>query len=292
MAYRLVKGQFFLFVDNGRRTGYQPDGDSVRFKPNNPQLLKNVGGRSAKLNPRGLVQLRFEGIDALEIHYKDSWQAPEHAEGARDYLLKDLLGFAQVEYTGNRNLTVKSAQPHPQPGYILTRNIDPYGRPVAFVFAGSPNGADGSEPWLKLPLLNRSANAKLMGAGLLYPAYYTGLPTDLRDRLTELATQAYNGNRGLWPDDRTLKGVQVRTGADLKRLAIWPKLFRRLTEYFDGGASGLAKFDQWLRADRTRDDALWIVPRAEQANLHDVVAVSGQTVKMRYCPEELIIVPR
>jgi hypothetical protein len=37
---------------------------------------------------------------------------------------------------------------------------------------------------------------------------------------------------------------------------MWPKLFRRLAEYFASGNVGLSGFDAWIREDIvTRDDA-------------------------------------
>jgi len=86
-------------------------------------------------------------------------------------------------------------------GYILTRAIDPYHRPVAFVFTGNSPESDGSEVFCDVARLNQSANANLMARGWAYPAYYThrhnegGLPVDLRDRLTALADSAYASSR-------------------------------------------------------------------------------------------------
>jgi endonuclease YncB( thermonuclease family) len=291
MPYRLVKGEFHLFYQGQKFVGAQPDGDSIWFKPNQAKRLKGLGGRDADLNAGGFAQLRVEAIDALELHYKGAHQESGHGIAARDFTVSS-LGFKSVTYSGGGGLSVKSASPHPRPGYILTKAVDPYGRPVSFVFAGATARADGADVFLDVPLLDTSLNAKLAKSGQAYPAFYTGLPVDLRRRVAQLAATAKNGKKGIWPDDRTRKGATVSGLAGLEKQVLWPKLFRRLVSYFKDGHAGLSKWDGWLRADTTRDDALWIVSSAELGNLHDVVEVSGNKVSMNHAPEDLIIVPR
>lgn len=293
MAYRLVKGEFHLFYEKEKRVGSQPDGDSVWFRPNKAKYLRRLGDpeRNAQYNKGGFCQLRFEAIDALELHYKGAHQEFSAASGARGFTLKQ-LGFQQVEYSGGAGLSVKLAAPHPRPGYILTKSIDPYGRPVSFVFAGATNRADGGEVFLSAAWTAESVNAKLAKSGNAYPAFYTGLPTDLRNRVLGLANSARKAKSGLWPKDDTIKGATIANLTGLELLTIWPKLFRRLVSYFKDGNHGLANLDNWLRADPERDDQLWIISQAELANMHDVLRVSGNKLSMKYRPDDLIIVPR
>lgn len=61
MPLRMITGQF-------RVLGTQPDGDSVRFYPDDPDAWSKTGVR-ARVNPSGGVQLRLDAIDALETHY-------------------------------------------------------------------------------------------------------------------------------------------------------------------------------------------------------------------------------
>jgi endonuclease YncB( thermonuclease family) len=266
------------------------------FKPAVPKHLEDIGGRDAEFNAGGFAQLRFEGIDALELHYGPTYhQAEAPALAARDFLLSK-ADFDDVEFTDS-GLTVRSSSPESINGHILTRGIDPYGRPVAFVYTGQPPAASGSEAWLDVPRLNRSINAKLMAEGHAYPAYYTernghgGLPWDLRERLTKLA-QAAQG-KGLWPADVSMQPTSIPGLPQLEKLAIWPKLFRRLVGYFKGTGGGLGGFDAWLRADPDeRDDEVWIIPRGELGRFHNVVKVEGGKIRMLYRPEELVIVPR
>ena len=116
--------------------------------------------------------------------------------------------------------------------------------------------------------------------------------TDLRDRMTALADLAWQQDRGVWALDGSLAGSRVRNASDLETLAIWPKLYRRLFSFFKDGNSSLSDFDGWLRADPDeRDDEIWIIPQAHRGNMHDVVEVSGGSIRMLYWPEELIVVP-
>jgi endonuclease YncB( thermonuclease family) len=291
MSYSLVKGSFHLFYVGKRRVGSRPDGDSLWFRPDNPRLLANVAGRGTKFNPGGCVQLRFEAIDAPELHYEAGNQLMKPSKDARDFLLKE-AGFQSITFSGKNSLTVSTANPHPCQCYILTRSTDPHGRPVSFVFAGRTNQADGSQPWLDAQQCGKSLNAKLAQAGHVYPLFYTGLPTDLRASITKLCTAAQRAGRGVWQRDSTMAGARVARKDDLTRLLQWPKLFRRLWDYFRQGGGSLSGFDAWLRADPGHDDALWIVSRAEKGNIHDTIAVSSGRIAMKYRPEDLVIEPK
>ncbi len=44
MGYRLIQGTFKLYDQGQRHVGSQPDGDSVWFEPDQPDLLRNRGG--------------------------------------------------------------------------------------------------------------------------------------------------------------------------------------------------------------------------------------------------------
>ncbi len=136
----------------------------------------------------------------------------------------------------------------------------------------------------------KSLNAKLIGLGMAYPAYYTGLPVDLRDRITGIAKRAKRRNRGLWKVDVSLSGTRIRDESDLEKAAQWAKLFRRLTSYIKGGNTGLTGFDAWLR-DSGKDDPLWLISRGELGNLHDIFKVNGDDIRMTFSPDDIVVVP-
>ena len=96
--------------------GYEPDGDSVRFIADSPKHFDDLyrGYKIRPSNRDGSVQLRFEGIDAPELHYGPAAQ-PDGAT-ARDWLL-DRLGFTDVIYQPGSTV-VASATPDAIPAVI------------------------------------------------------------------------------------------------------------------------------------------------------------------------------
>ncbi len=289
MPYRLVKGEYQV-------VGAQPDGDSVRFRPSNPDLLKGFPQGDAKITEsgatKGTSQLRMEGLDALELHFLTpaDHQEIKAARRARDVLLMDLLGFQDVQF--NANETATSSVPQTISGYILTNGLDNSRnrRPVSFLFTGSTNRADGSNVFVTPSMLTDSINARLLAAGEAYPLYYDNLPADLRDFLTGLAAQARADGKGLWPADKSLKGIKATSNEQLKKYAFFPKLYRRLKDYFvTTGANSLSGFDAWVRSDPTnRDDTVWILPMRELRHLHSTYKVTGNRIKMLYQQEDLV----
>jgi len=227
MPFKVIVGTFQV-------VNYSPDGDSIRFHPADPKHLKSLSGPPAKINPRGDVQLRIEAIDALETHYQSSGGGNYHqpfdlATQARQRLL-DFAGIKNVVWD-NRGMNVTAADDG-TPGYILARAVEKYGRPIAFVFAGQPPEADGSDVFLDVKRLMDSYNHLALAEGLAYPTYYTGLFVDLRDSLTAATSQARAAKLGIHAHDVTTAGFDVDAIATITDDAvILPKLFRRIIDY-------------------------------------------------------------
>jgi hypothetical protein len=289
MSFRLVKGEYAAI-------GGQPDGDSIRFRPDNEDLLKNFQQGDAEITKsgatQGTCQLRFEGVDALELHYLTpaDHQEINAARRARDFLLFDLLNYEDVQF--NTNETTTSSIPSAIRGYILTNGLDnaQNRRPVSFLFTGATRRRDGSDVFVEPSMLTDTVNASLLTMGEAYPLFYNNLPAVLRDFLTNLATQAWSGGLGLWPADRSLEGIEVNAKDDLQAYVFFPKLYRRLKDYFQQtGANSLSGFDSWIRADPVnRDDTVWIDPLRELRRLHNTYEASNSNIKMLYRPEELV----
>jgi hypothetical protein len=310
MVFRLVEGEVALGYQGQRRVGSQPDGDSVWFKPDNPNHLRDIGGRDASFNGGEFANLRFEGIDALELHYKGGHQLEEPTVRARDFVL-DALGFTSVTFV-NRNdpdeidMTVHDATPETVRAHIFTRAVDPFGRPVAFVFAGTHPRRNGTEFFVEVDEMAQSINAGLMDAGLVYPAYYSsreingvsvgGLPGSIRRILTARKGGAQAQNRGVWAHDASLSGFQANNSDDLDDLAIWPKLYRRMHTFFrDQSVANhtMAAFVQWLQDNASsRDDRVFVLETGEMRNLSDVLNRDGTQLRLIHDPDQLIIVPR
>jgi endonuclease YncB( thermonuclease family) len=205
----------------------------------------------------GTYSVRFDGIDALETHFQNQHQNLEFANAARDLMLRE-VGFDQIDFFPDRPNKVQAAQPHPLPGYILATGIEANGRIVAQVYPGSPDPAltDGDRVFVDDALLDRSVNAALLRAGLAYAELYTTMPFQLIGHMRDLVTQARTAGTGFWPSedigiDNPAKPASV---ADLADLVIFPKLYRRLVDYFTDQHTDLAAFDTWIRAQPDRDD--------------------------------------
>jgi endonuclease YncB( thermonuclease family) len=268
----------------------EPDGDSIRFYPDDSTDWERVPGPNAvRTNAGGGAQLRLDGIDALETHYSPRGGGPLHqpidlAHQARDELVR-WLGFRGIERAGE---TVTAATPEELPGYLLTRGADVYGRCVALIGRGDAPATSATQAMVRVADLRRTANHRLIAAGLAYPTFYLKLFADLRAELTKQARQARTAKKGVWAADRTQKGVDVETLATLTDDAVLlPKLFRRLVDYLainDRDVS-LEGFPAYLEQ---RQDPVFILSTGTYTGFDFVVSVRGQVVKLTTEPEDLV----
>lgn len=298
MPFIVIRGTFHLInrTAGGVETGFEPDGDSIHFKPDNPALLDRLTRLRLpyKLTRIGSVQLRFEGLDALEIHYRpDVGGAETHqprplADEARDFLT-GVLGLNPINYAPPRNVRVKPPVAHDAtPGYILSRSLEVNGRPVSFVFAGVPPVADGSTVELSRVMLRKSVNYRLVRNGHAYPLFYDTLFHDLRATLMAAAQEARVNKRGLWAADRSRRGVTVNNQLSLETDGvIFPKLFRRLTDYLAGGRADLAGFRAWLEA---KGEQVLDLDHCHFTHFDNIVNVEGNVVKLTKLADRIVFV--
>lgn len=283
MPLYVIKGEY-------RIVGSSPDGDSVRFYPDNPDVWTQTGIK-AKPNAQGGVQLRLDAIDALETHYtpphgRRQHQPIELGEGAGKALL-DSLGFADV--ARDENDIVTSATPAKRPGYILTKFADVYGRAVSLIYAGTRPGkaADGSTQQVGVAELRKSVNYQLLAEGWVYPTFYSKLFVDFREALAEAAVTAREKKLGVWAEDATLTGATIRSEKALQdNIVILPKLFRRLAEYLtDADSVDLGGFKKFIE---THGDRIFTVPRGQATGLDTLLATTKTKVTLTLPPEQIV----
>lgn len=290
MPLSLITGEF-------RVLGTQPDGDSVRFYPGDPQAWATTGIR-ARVNPTGGVQLRLDAIDALETHYtppKGTGRLHQPVELGRAATTSLLTRLGITDATVDDQSTVTAATPAVVPGFVLARFADTYGRPVALAYPGTPADsqitvADLGPVQVDVPLLRRSVNHGLLADGLVYPTFYAKLYVDLRAELAAVAVTARQAGLGVWAQDATLAGFTLTSRAQLSQeLVILPKLFRRLAEYLaleaDQTSVDLAQFPAFLAAHA---DQLFTVPDGHATTLDTLTQVTGQTVRLTVPPEQIV----
>ena len=112
MPFTITTGEFA--PEEGR-----PDGDSIRFRPDNPTSLLTLPrrGRAPRVNSRnGTIQLRFEGIDTMESMAADPFASNATASNL------ELCGVPDGKGTAR--------------GHILSSQIGPNGRPICFAYSG------------------------------------------------------------------------------------------------------------------------------------------------------------
>lgn len=275
MPFTLIRGTFHV-------VGYSPDGDSIRFQALNNDLWDTLDGPAVTLNGRDHAQLRLEAIDTLETHFANSHQPTQFALAALSALMVD-LGIDNVIWNASQTM-VQSASDAVD-GYILCRQVEKNHRPVSFAFKGVPAQADGSAVFLDAELLKQSVNYQQLADGMAYPTYYKGLFPDLRAVLTAAAKNARSAGLGLWPADRTELGAEIHGQHSIEEdHVILPKLFRRLTEFLQGGG-GVGGFKQFLD---NMEEEIFIISTGHVTHFDTVIEVDGITVRMLVPPEDII----
>ena len=293
MPFTVVTGTFRVLgrSEAGDPTGFEPDGDSVQFRPADAALLDQltVVDQPVDLTSIGSTQLRMEGIDALELHYAGSHQPRPLADDGRDSLM-DTLALAPITYRQPAGTRVQPPAPNDgQPGWIATRSLDVHGRPVAWVFAGAPPVPDGAELFLDGRLAEASANYAQLAAGSAYPLFYDTLFAALRSVLTDATLGAQQRKDGLWAQDATLSGVDGSTvGALEQGGVIAPKLFRRLVEFHGRTGRDLADFVRWLSDEKP--EQVLDLDDDNFTHLDTLVEVAGSQVRMTKPPHRVVVI--
>jgi len=257
-SYLVMKGDFVII-------GKEPDGDSVRFIADDRDLYRFLH-RAYRIKPSrdGSVQLRFEGVDAPELHYGSAAQ-PLGAE-ARDTLLP-WMGFDNIVYVNDQSTMVKSADPASVPGAILTQAAEANGRPVSYIFLNQQASQLEEGTWVNLQeeLLKATINYRLLTSGMAYYTVYTSTPFVHRQLLREASAAAREAGQGVWQLDTTsdfVLGDQSSIGPNGQ--LILPKLFRRCTDFLKDVARGYqGNLSDWL---------IWISKGSRNEN--DLVAIN------------------
>jgi len=241
-----IKGKFVV-------VGYEPDGDSVRFIADNPSAFDSIY-RSHLIRfgkNDNSVQLRFDGIDAPELHYGAAKQ-PLGAT-ARDRLLK-MMGFTGVQYTGTKATSSKPAGG--VRGAILTAIVETHGRPVSYALSSADASFnDGDVVDVDGALLSKTFNYRMAASGDAYPLLYTSTPKPHRVQMRQAAAAARSANKGVWADDASASFTLIdeTSISPPNGQLIFPKLFRRCTDYLKEvaktGFSG--NVTEWMQSHAT-----------------------------------------
>ncbi|MEV0077409.1 hypothetical protein AB0H58_13460 [Nocardia neocaledoniensis] len=287
MPFLLISGVFVA-------EGAQPDGDSVRFRPDDPTEWDRVPGpHRVKRNAAGAAQLRLDGIDTLETHYTPRHGTRTHqplplAHAAAAELLA-WLGFTGV--VRNEAETVTATDQDTVPGFVLTRGADLHGRCVAFAGRGAAPQESGSEMFVDVALLRLTLNHHQLATGLAYPTFYRSLFPTLRAEFAAVSAAAATAPTplGVWASDVTTTGAAVTSPTSLTDdLVLLPKLFRRLADYLElgDGDLSLAGFPSFLA--QAADRFFILSTGHSTTGLDTITVVEGDTVRLTHPPADLV----
>lgn len=319
---RAPRGAAALALPPGTPPGTQPSMNVSRF-------------RATLLRTKGNAQLRLVGIDAPETHFSPTEgaradfisrhpvaeyrQPGDFADLARAALLAALgvtdlkwgsvfsaqfLQAATVTASGDPGTAVRVTTKFTDtiPGYIVTREVESNGRPVAWVFLGDPGLPDGSTltPEALAERVPRSVNHQLLAAGLVYPFFYVTMENVLRQQLAQavdIAVGAAKRSRrrvNLWSVDRSAKGVAIPDVAAIlpgdgtrpDGALVWPYLFRKVlkTWYQSTGATTTA-IDLntfWVNGNPT------VAVAGDHVRLDSLLTLSGGTLRLTTPPQNIV----
>lgn len=284
MGYRVIFGEYVI-------VGKQPDADSVRFRPDTPDLLDGLEGKPVRVVKDGTAQLRFQGVDAAELHYGGGRQPV--AKYARNVLLY-LMGFGRVRY---QELTVRSVE-NRVTGAILTRGTEVYGRPISYLLRetdlkGLHDGQEIPEDADITPLLRQSLNYRMLEQGMLYYLAYDSMPKAHRELFRNAAAEARRDGLGVWVQDSTSEfTLESSSSIGPDGELIYPKLFRRCTDYLlaRDQENFTGSFTEWLRVASPENDPVGV--RGNMTMFADLVEESGGTVSLREDMLDLVFMER
>jgi endonuclease YncB( thermonuclease family) len=259
--------------------GKSPDGDSIRFRPDSPDLVRTLdNGARARASSDGTFQLRLDGIDAPETHYNAHSQ-PLGAP-ARDALLA-WCGFTDVRWPGDQ---VSASTPAAIPAAVLAKLVDVNGRPVVFLLRDDlpPDGQRVEVP------LAATANAEMLRTGDAYGTFYSSTDPALRDELRALAVAARSASLGVWAADASggfVLASQDSIGPD--GALILPKLFRRCTDYLRS-RNARETLPEWMERQGDQQDDLVSVGGAAEVRFRTLISQAGDRISLDADPLDLV----
>jgi hypothetical protein len=107
--------------------------------------------------------------------------------------------------------------------------------------------------------------------------------------MTKAVKVARKDDRGIWKEDASNKGVIIEPPVNLAELPpIFPKLWRRLETFYNRRSNQTKTAKQFLQSLARGDDRLFTIPDRRSIKLSTALEVSGNKLKLRYKPEEMI----
>jgi endonuclease YncB( thermonuclease family) len=272
--FKVIKGTFHV-------KGYQPDGDSIRFRADNFDhwsFFPNADKDKKR-------QLRIEAIDALETHYEGYHQPMPFAIGALEKLLA-LIDIKNVKYSLSVTNIVDADDE--TPGFIASATMDRFSRPISFIFPNIPDLTDGAVLEAENLPLEKSVNYLLLREGLVYPTFYTTTDPIVLEKFRQATERARIAGRGIWAIDRTSDFTIWDTRTIQYDILILPKLFRRLVGFFDRYQDFKELHDYMVK----QQDDLQLVNNPQPRSLASLMTIKGRRLKLKVPVEDILFSPK
>ncbi len=274
-TYKVIAGTFHV-------KGYAPDGDSIRFKANNPENWRFFKWKNASVADDNKHQLRIEAIDSLETHYEGCRQPRAFALAALERLL-ELLGITEVQY--NMLVTEITKANDGKPGFIVSAGIDGFNRPISFVFDNKSGLTDGMELSAKDIPFEKSINYRLAEEAIVYPTFYTTMEPAVVDTFRQVFVRVKRNRQGLWAIDRTGGFHLWNVSTVMEDVIIMPKLFRRFVSFFKY-RSTMKEFEAFMKDN---NDKLRV--KDVETTFSDILKWRGDYFWLTASPEDIVFYP-
>lgn len=296
------------------------DGDTIKFVPKNPELLKKLPPGKDPKAQFGAYPIRLQGIDTPELHI--SVDRPKllaaklrHAPGAdlpklpkpvHAQPLGDEAGRHLTHLTGFDEFGMRQ-----KAGVVLASETDVYGRLIGYAFV-----VEDAEDLLRTTastiavdkvdaaILKQSLNFAMIADGMAYYTGYSQMPKPHRDLFIEAVHAAQKASAeqkekpSIWKLDKGWKTPvtlldEGSIGPNSGRL-ILPKLYRRCISYLVSVNADdfTGDLHQWMR--KTSEDNADIVEigdrRVPFIKLIDLSGQNNSTVCLNADPLAMVFV--
>lgn len=276
--YKVIAGTFHI-------KGFQPDGDSIRFQATNQANWDFFEWETAADKAAKKKQLRVEAIDALETHYEGYHQPRAFALAALEALL-EMLRIDTVAYS--LSLTQVVSANDGKAGFIASASVDPFGRPVSYVFPKNAKLTDGAVMDSSELPIDDSVNFQLAREGLVYPTFYTTTDRVFAEKIRAVVARARATKRGIWSIDRTSDFTLLDIRTLQEDNLVMPKLFRRLVGFYER----YTDFDQLEGYMKKQRDNLVLWDGTKKKSLADLMTFEGRRLRMTTPVEDILFSPK
>ena len=159
---------------------------------------------------------------------------------------------------------------------------------MSYIFPKSAKLTDGAVMDSETLPIEDSLNFQLAREGLVYPTFYTTTDRVFAEKIRAVVARARKTKRGIWSIDRTPDFTLLDLRTLQEDILIMPKLFRRLTGFFDNYAD-FGKLQEYMTKQR---DNLVLWDGTKKKSLADLMKITGRRLQMKTPVEDILFSPK